>query len=213
MTIAGVVGDVKQSGLTRSVMPEIFIPYRQAEDLMQSMSVVVRGTSDPSTLVAAIRREVLSVDPGQPIYNVQTMEAVIVKSVSERRLNMLLLTVFAGVAMMLAMVGIYSVMSYTVTQSTREIGIRMALGARPLDVLRLVVGQGLKWTLLGVGLGLAGALGLTRLMESLLFGVKATDPLTFVLVSALLIAVALLACYWPARRATRVDPMIALRYE
>jgi putative ABC transport system permease protein len=213
MTIAGVVADVKQSGLTRPVMPEIFVPYRQSEGLTQSMSLVVRGAGDPSTLVPAIRREVLAVDPNQPVYNVQTMEAVIVKSVSERRLNMLLLTIFAGVAMLLAMVGIYSVMSYTVTQSTREIGIRMALGARPRDVLKLVVGQGLLLTLVGVGLGVVGALGLTRLMESLLFGVKATDPLTFAAVSALLIVVALLACYWPARRATRVDPMIALRYE
>ena len=214
MTIAGVVGDVKQSGLTRSVMPEIFIPYQQGiEGLTQSMSLVVRGTSDPSTLMPAIRREVLAVDPNQPIYNVQTMEAVILKSVSDRRLNMLLLTIFAGVAMMLAMVGIYSVISYTVTQSTREIGIRMALGARPRDVLKLVVGQGLKWTLLGVVLGIVGALGLTRLMESLLFGVRATDPLTFLAVSALLVLVAVLACYLPARRATKVDPMIALRYE
>jgi putative ABC transport system permease protein len=211
--ITGVVGDVKQSGLTRAVMPEIFMPYEQAPSMTQSMTMVVRSTQDPGGLVQSIRREVAAVDPNLPIYNVQTMETVINKSVSDRRLNMLLLSIFAGVAMILSMVGIYSVMSYTVTQSTREIGIRMALGAQPRDVLKLVVGQGLVLTLLGVGLGVLGALGLTRLMESLLYGVKATDPLTFLGVSLLLIAVALLACYWPARRATKVDPMIALRYE
>jgi putative ABC transport system permease protein len=213
ITIAGVVGDVKQSGLTRPVMPEIFFPFEQAQSMAQSMTLIVRGTQDPTALVPAIRREVLAIDPNLPVYNVQTMETVINKSVSDRRLNMLLLSIFAGVAMILSMIGIYSVMSYTVTQSTREIGIRMALGAQPRDVLRLVVGQALVLTLLGVGLGVIGALGLTRLMESLLYGVKATDPLTFLGVSGLLIVVALLACYWPARRATKVDPMIALRYE
>jgi putative ABC transport system permease protein len=213
VTIAGVVGDVKQSGLTQEVMPEIFMPYEQAPSLAQSMSLVVRGTRDTSTLIQAIRREVLAIDPNLPVYNVQTMEEVIGKSVSDRRLNMTLLMIFAGLAMVLSMVGIYSVMSYTVTQNTREIGIRMALGAQPRDVLKLVVGQGLVLTLVGVGVGVIGALALTRLMESLLYEVKATDPLTFLAVAVLLTVVALLACYWPARRATRVDPMIALRYE
>jgi putative ABC transport system permease protein len=213
VTIAGVVGDVKQSSLTQDVMPEIFMPYEQAPSLTQSMSLVVRAVQDPTALVQPIRREVQALDPNLPVYNVQTMEAVIGKSVSDRRLNMTLLAIFAGVAMLLSMVGIYSVMSYTVTQNTREIGIRMALGAQARDVLKLVVGQGLTLTMIGVGVGVAGALILTRLMESLLYGVKATDPLTFLAVSVLLIAVALLACYWPARRATKVDPMIALRYE
>jgi putative ABC transport system permease protein len=194
-------------------MPEVFMPYEQAPSLTQSMSLVVRAAQDPTSLIQPIRREVLALDPNLPVYNVQTMEAVIEKSISDRRLNMTLLAIFAGVAMLLSMVGIYSVMSYTVTQSTREIGIRMALGAQASDVLRLVVGQGLALALVGVIVGVAGALVLTRLMESLLYGVKATDPLTFLMVSVLLIAVALLACYWPARRATKVDPMIALRYE
>jgi putative ABC transport system permease protein len=213
IVISGVVGDVKQSGLARPVMPEIFMPYEQAPSYAQSMTLVVRGAGDTGGLIPALRREVIAVDPNLPVYNVQTMETVITKSVSERRLNMLLLTIFAGVAMMLSMVGIYSVMSYTVTQSTREIGIRMALGAQASDVLRLVVGQGLVLTLIGVVFGVLGALGLTRLMESLLYGVKATDPITFAGVSVLLVAVAMLACYWPARRATKVDPMVALRYE
>jgi len=213
LQIAGVVGDVKQSGLVRPVMPEIFRPYEQAPSYTQSMTLVVRGAQDPTALVPAIQREVLAVDPNLPVYNVQTMETVITKSVSERRMNMLLLTIFAGVAMLLSMVGIYSVMSYTVTQSTREIGIRMALGAQPRDVLKLVVGQGLVLALVGILVGILGAFGLTRLMASLLYGVKATDPWTFAGVSALLLMVALLACYVPARRATRVDPMIALRYE
>ncbi|HEX8140432.1 MAG TPA: ABC transporter permease [Pyrinomonadaceae bacterium] len=211
--IVGVVGDVKQSGLTRPVMQELFMPYEQAASYTQSMTLVVRGAQDPEGLIPEIRREVLAVDPNLPVYNVQTMETVITKSVSERRMNMLLLTIFAGVAMLLSMVGIYSVMSYTVTQSTREIGIRMALGAQPRDVLRLVVGQGLVLALVGVLLGILGAFGLTRLMASLLYGVKATDPWTFAGVSALLLMVALLACYVPARRATKVDPMVALRYE
>jgi putative ABC transport system permease protein len=211
--IVGVVGDVKQSGLTRPVMQELFMPYEQAASYTQSMTLVVRGAQDPEGLISAVRREVLAVDPSLPVYNVQTMETVITRSVSERRMNMLLLTIFAGVAMLLSMVGIYSVMSYTVTQSTREIGIRMALGAQPRDVLKLVVGQGLVLTLVGVAIGILGAFGLTRLMASLLYGVKATDPLTFAGVSALLVAVAMLACYLPARRATKVDPMVALRYE
>ncbi len=215
MSIVGVVGDVKQGGLTRAVSPEMFAPYTRPlwPGMTQNMSLVVRAKGDPAALAPAIKREVLSVDPNQPVYSVYTMEQVLERSVSGRRLNMLLLTIFAVLAVTLAMIGIYSVMSYLVTQHTHEIGIRMALGAQPRDVLRLILGQGLWLALLGVVLGAVGALALTRLMSNLLFGVTATDPLTFVVGAALLLLTALLACYIPARRAMKVDPLIALRYE
>ncbi|HEV2801729.1 MAG TPA: ABC transporter permease [Pyrinomonadaceae bacterium] len=213
--IVGVVGDVKQTGLTTAPRPEMFLPYNSPfwQGMTQNMSLVVRASSDPTALTQAIRREVLAIDPAQPVYNVLTMEQVLDESISRQRLNMTLLSIFAVLATILSTVGIYSVMSYLVTQHTREIGIRMALGARPLDVLKLVLGQGLMLTLIGVVVGIGGALALTRLMETLLFGVHATDPVTFVGVSLLLTLVALFACYIPARRATRVDPMVALRYE
>jgi putative ABC transport system permease protein len=210
--IIGVVGDVKQSGLTNPVRPELFMPYTQGL-WDHTMTVVARTTSDPVKLTALIREAVQEVDPNQPIYGVQTMEDVISASLSNQRLNMMLLGIFASVALILALIGIYSVMSYTVTQSTREIGIRMALGAQARDVLKLVVGHGLALTLIGVLLGVVAAFALTRLMSSLLFGVTATDPLTFIIVPAILILVAIVSCYVPARRATKVDPMIALRYE
>ncbi|HWS54925.1 MAG TPA: ABC transporter permease [Pyrinomonadaceae bacterium] len=210
-TIVGVVGDVRQSGLTQPSRPELFFPY--AGRRVDGMTLVARSAGDPAELTAAVRREVRAVDPNQPVYNVRTMEEVIDLSISNRRLNMTLLSVFAGLATLLAVVGIYSVMSYLVTQHTREIGIRMALGARPSNILRLVLGQGLTLTLAGVGLGLLAAFGLTRLMSSLLYGVAGTDPLTYAAVSALLVVVALAACYVPARRATKVDPLVALRYE
>jgi putative ABC transport system permease protein len=215
LTIVGVVGDVKQSGLTRAIMPEVYTPYSQAESasLTQGMSLVVRAAGEPVELVQNIRRAVAEIDPAQPVHNVQTMREVIDRSVSDRRLTMMLLTIFAVVALFLAMIGIYSVMSYVVTQNTREIGIRMALGAQAADVLKLVVGQALMLTLAGIALGLLASLILTRLIKSLLFGVTATDPLTFVYVSLFLVMVATLACYLPARRATRVDPLVALRYE
>jgi putative ABC transport system permease protein len=214
-TIVGVVGDVKQSGLLRQPMPEIYYPFTQAQTLTltRNMSLVVRSSSDPDSLVSAIRSEVRAIDPAQPIFNVKKMEEVISGSISYHRLNMILLGGFAAIAMLLAMLGIYSVMSYTVIQNTREIGIRMALGAQRMDVLRLILGHGFILAIIGIGIGLAGAFGLMRLMESLLFGVTATDPLTFILVSLLLLVVSLLACYIPARRAMRVDPMVALRYE
>jgi putative ABC transport system permease protein len=177
------------------------------------MSLVVRSKSDPTGLAEALRQQVLGVDPNQPVYNVKTMENVIDDSMSASRMNTMLLSIFAGLAMILAMIGIYSVMSYTVTQNTREIGIRMALGAQARDVLKLIVGQGLVLTLIGVVVGVAAAFGLTRLMSSLLYGVTTTDPLTFVIVSVILVAVAVISCYLPARRATKVDPMVALRYE
>ncbi len=210
-TVVGVVGDVKQSGLTQPSRPELFFPYTASR--ADGMTLVIRSANDPADLTAAVRREVQAVDPNQPVYNVRTMEEVIDLSISNRKLNMTLLTIFAGLATLLSVVGIYSVMSYLVTQHTREIGIRVALGARPSNILRLVLGQGLALTLVGVGVGALAALGLMRLMSSLLYGVEGTDPLTYVSVSLLLILVALAACYVPARRAMRVDPLVALRYE
>jgi putative ABC transport system permease protein len=214
-TVVAVVGDVRQSGVTQAVRAEVFVPVTQAiwAPLTQTMSLAMRADAEPEALIAAVRTAVREVDPAQPVFNVKTMEAVVADSISDRRLNMLLLGIFAAVALTLAVIGIYSVMSYTVSQSAREIGIRMALGARPMDVWKLVVGQGMVLTLVGVSLGVAGAFGLTRLMATLLYGVTATDPLTFAAVSALLALVALLACFVPARRATKVDPMVALRTE
>jgi putative ABC transport system permease protein len=214
-TVVGVVGDVRQSGVTQAARAEVFVPITQAvyAPLTQTMSLAVRADAEPEALASAVRNAVREIDPAQPVFNVKTMEAVVADSISDRRLNMLLLGIFAAVALTLAVIGIYSVMSYTVSQHTREIGIRMALGARPMDVLKLVVGQGMGLTLVGVALGVAGAFGLTKLMATLLYGVTATDPLTFAAVSALLVVVALLACCVPARRATKVDPMVALRTE
>jgi putative ABC transport system permease protein len=212
LTIVGVVGDVKNAGLTQGTRLEIYSPHAQHQ-MSNTMSLVVRAQGDPNALTNSIRQVVRALDPAQPITNIKTMETVIAESVSDRKLNMVLLGVFAGVAVLLAVIGIYSVMSYTVTQSTREIGIRMALGAQPRNVLALVVGQGAVLTAIGIGIGLAGAWGLTRLMTALLFEVSATDPVTYVGVALLLLTVALLACLIPARRATKVDPMIALRSE
>ena len=178
------------------------------------MYLVVRANRDDSPgLAAALRREVLAVDKDQPVYNVASMTQLMSASVSQRRFNLQLVGFFAALALALAAVGLYGVMSYAVTQRTHEIGIRMALGARGQDVMKLVVRNGMRLALIGVALGLTVAFGLTRLMAGLLFGVAATDAVTFVTVSAGLIAVALLACYIPARRATKVDPLVALRYE
>jgi putative ABC transport system permease protein len=164
-------------------------------------------------MTAAVRREVQAVDPNQPVFNVNMMEQVLADSLASQRLSMLLLSIFAGVALILAAVGIYGVMSYTVIQRTHEIGIRMALGARVVDVLQLILGHAMLLVLIGIMIGLVGAFAVTRVMASLLYGVSATDPLTFGGVSLLLAAIALVACLIPARRATRVDPMVALRHE
>jgi putative ABC transport system permease protein len=208
--IVGVVGDAKLSTLETEAGTQMYVPQQQDAD-WSFLSLAVRTAgSDPAALVPAIRRELLAMDKDQPVYNVQTMDEVVAKSIGSRRVAMLLFSVFAGVALCLAALGIYGVMAYSVTQRTQEIGIRMALGAQTLDVLILVVGQGMVLTLIGVGLGLAGAFGLARTLASLLFGVSAEDPLTFIFVSALLIVVALLACYIPARRAARLNPTIAL---
>jgi putative ABC transport system permease protein len=156
---------------------------------------------------------VKAIDPDQPIYSPRTMDEIRSESVAPERLNLTLLSLFAGIALVLAIVGIYGVMSYSVTQRTHEIGIRMAIGARPVDVFKMILGHGMKLALIGVAIGLAGAFGLTRLMATMLFGVGPTDATTFAGISVLLISVALLACYLPGRRATKVEPTISLRYE
>jgi len=177
------------------------------------MSLVMRGASDPMSLIASARGAAQAIDPSLPVFNVKSMETVIADSVSANRMNALLLGLFAALALTLAMLGVYGVMSYTVEQNTREIGVRMALGAEPRDVLRLVIGQGLALTATGLVVGLAAAYALTRLMETLLFGVSATDPLTLIATPLLLTLIASLACYIPARRATKVDPIVAFRCE
>ena len=209
--IVGVVGDVKTSGLDVDASAMMYMPFKQAP--MPFMSFVVRTASNPESLIQPVSRAIYSIDKEQALTNVETMEQVLRKSMSSRRFNMTLLLTFAGVALMLAAVGVYGVMNYTVTLRRRELGIRMALGAQKTDVLRLVVGQGLTLTLIGVAAGLLAAYGLTRLMASLLYGVTATDYLTFGSVSVVLIAVGLAASYVPARRATKVNPTIALRAE
>jgi putative ABC transport system permease protein len=211
MSIVGIIEDVKQLGLDSSAKPEVYFPYLQVAAL--SMSLVVRTASNPLSLTAAVKSQIQMIDKDLPIDDAKTMQQLLAESISGRRFNMLLLTVFAVVALVLAIVGIYGVMSYAVTQRTQEIGIRMALGARAADVLKLVVKNGMSLALIGVGIGLAGAFALTRLMASLLFHVRPTDAVTFAGVSICLIVVALLACYVPARRATKVDPLVALRYE
>jgi putative ABC transport system permease protein len=209
--IIGVAGDVRQLGLDRPSEPELFVPFLQRP--VPFGYFIVRTASDPLILATGVRAAVESVDKDQPIFDVQTMEQRIATSIGSRRFNMFLLTAFALLALTLAAVGLYGVVSYSLSLRTHEIGIRMALGAEKRDVLGMVVGKGLKLALIGVAIGIAGALALTRFLSSLLYGVKPTDPLTFIAVSVILVAVALLACYIPARRAAKVDPMVALRYE
>jgi putative ABC transport system permease protein len=189
----------------------MYLPFKQLA--LPFMSFVVRTSSNPESMVQPVSKAIYSIDKEQALTDVQTMDQVLTKSLSDRRFNMTLLLAFAGVALVLAAVGVYGVMNYTVTLRRRELGIRMALGARRMDVLRLVLRQGLTLTLIGVAAGLISAYALTRLMASLLYGVTATDYLTFVSVPVVLIAVGLVASYVPARRATKVNPTIALRTE
>jgi predicted permease len=210
-SIVGVVGDVKHSALEEEAKPEFYLTIAQLPPT--SMSMVVRTSGDPMQMLASVREQVWAVDKDLPITNIETMERLMAKSVAPRRFNLLLLGLFALVGLVLAAVGLYGVLSYTVTQRTREIGVRMALGAQTGDVLRLVIGEGMKLALIGTSLGLGGALALTQLLKTLLFGVSSTDPLTFIVITAVLIIVALLACWIPARRATKLDPMTTLRSE
>jgi putative ABC transport system permease protein len=220
MAIVGVVGDVKHDGLDAPAGPEMYMPYQQTPFSQMPaglrfpiMSLVARSGSDPASLVAAARAEIKALDRDQPVSNIRTLDQLLANSISQHRFYLLLLALFAAIALILATVGLYGVISYTVKQRTQEIGVRMAFGARAGDVIRLVIRHGMKLTLIGVLIGLVGASMLTRLIKSLLFDVSATDPLTFIVIASLLTVVALLACLIPARRATKIDPMIALRCE
>jgi putative ABC transport system permease protein len=209
--IVGVVGSVKTRSLSQEAKPEYFLPYQQA--LITTLSMVLRTQAAPESEVGAARETVRSMDASLPLYGVESMDQYVGASVAQPRFSMLLLAIFAGLALALTAVGIYGVMAYAVSQRTHEIGIRLALGAQQGDVMRLVLGYGVKLALAGVAVGIAAALALTRLLSSALYAVSPHDPLTFVAVALALMLVALAACYIPARRAMRVDPMIALRYE
>jgi len=222
MNVVGIVGDVKDGPMSQNPMPHIYLAYPQLTDKLienkvideaRSMNIALRTSSSPTGLISAVAGIVHSLDASIPVARVHTMEQVVQSSVAAPKFNALLLGIFAGVALFLAAIGIYGVISYTVAQQTHEIGVRMALGAQRSDVLHLVLAHGAKLALAGIGIGVAVALALTRLMASLLYGVSTMDPLTFVLVAAVLTGIALLACYLPARRAMKVDPMVALRYE
>ena len=210
-TIIGVVGVVRHQRMQEETRNSVYLPHLQIP--IGGVSVVARTGSDPKGLVAAVRREVAQLDVDLPISKVATMEEVIADSIWQPRLYAMLFAVFAGGALVLAVIGIYGVMAYIVINRTHEIGIRMALGATARDVFNLIVGRGMKLTAIGLVIGVGGAFALTRLMSGLLFNTSATDPVTFVLISMLLAIAAFLACYIPARRATKVDPLVALRYE
>jgi predicted permease len=221
--IVGVVGHVKQWGLDlddkQSLRAQLYFPYMQLPDeamnpaFWSGTGALVRYDANTPTIADAIRAAVKKLNAEQVMYGEQTMDEVIAGSLAERRVSMILLGVFAAVAVLLASVGIFGVISYVVGQRTQEIGVRVALGAQQSDVLRLIVGEGMSMALLGVAIGMVAAFGVTRLMTKILYGVSATDPITFAVVAIVLSCVALLACYLPARKALTVDPMIALRYE
>jgi len=215
ITIVGVVADVRQMGMDQPVKQEMYLPFKQVEGFhfYKPRDLVIRTEGDPQQLVAAMRREIHAVDPNQPVSNIATLDETFDQGTQRRRVGMTLLVAFALLALLLAVIGIYAVLAFFVTQHRPEIGVRVALGAQKRDILGLIFKKGMALALAGVVIGIAGAMAITRLMASLLFGVKPVDALTFAAVSICVLAVALLACYIPARRATKVDPLIALRYE
>jgi putative ABC transport system permease protein len=210
--IAGVVGNARQWGLDRPADPEIYFPFAQTI-LSAEATLVLRTSSDPADLADAVRLAVREVSSDAPVFRVKTMTDVVEASTAQQRFNMVLMTAFAAVALVMAAIGMYGVISYSVSQRTHEIGVRVALGASRGAIVKLVVGQGMALASIGVAIGLGAAFGLTRLLSSLLFGISPTDPATFAVISLILAGVALVACFVPARRATKVDPMVALRYE
>jgi len=216
--VVGIVEDVKHMGLTDEPMPTLYGPIPQAPKsavpfMANNLSLIVRTGIEPEVLASTVRRELRNVDVDVATAGVRPMHQFLAASVAGRRFNMELLGVFAVTALLLAAAGLYTVIAYLVSQRTREIGIRLALGATPRHILRLMIGQGMKLTLIGVTIGVVGAIVVTRLMRSLLFAVAPTDLMTFGISSVVLIVIALLACFIPARRATKVDPLVALRYE
>ena len=210
-TVVGVVGDVKHTSLSGDTGMQMYQPFYQAPGL--GMTLVLRGKLDPTNLLDSVRNTVREIDPTLPLANVKTMDTIIYENVAPFRFNMFLLTLFAGVALVLTIIGVYGVMNYNVTQRTQEIGIRMALGAEPGEVRAMILKKGLILSLIGLAIGLVGSFAATWAMSSLLFGVSTTDPATFAGVAVILTVVALIACYIPARRATLVDPVVALRNE
>jgi putative ABC transport system permease protein len=210
--VVGVVGDVKPHGLQAPVGSMIYWPYPQFPSLFNYL-VVRTTTADSLAVVPGIKSQVRIVNPDQPISQIRTMEQVLGESLAQRKFSLILMGIFAGLSVLLAAVGVAGVMAFLVAQRTQEMGIRMALGAQRNDVFALVLRQGMRMAFLGLAIGIAGAFGLTRLLSGMLYGVKPGDPLTFALVSAFLFCVAFMACWLPARSATRVDPMVALRYE
>jgi putative ABC transport system permease protein len=215
VTIVGVAGDVRQMGIDQPVKAEVYLPYQQDNRLpfYAPRDLAIRTSVDPLSVIAAARNVIHQVDPAQPVSNVRTMGEVLGEETASRRLGMTLLTIFAGLALMLATLGIYGVLAYFVAQHTQEIGVRMALGAQRRNILALVLKKGMLLALIGVAIGLGIALALTRLMASLMFGVRTTDPLTYAVIAGLVLFVAFVACYLPARRATKVNPLVALVYE
>ena len=214
MEIVVIVGDVLQ-GLGDEAKAEMYLPYRQADQILPifQMSLVLRTATEPLTATSALRTAIQGIDPNQPVVNVRSMEQNIQTSVAQPRFRTWLIGIFAALALVLAAVGVYGVMSYSVTQRTSEIGIRVTMGAQPIDILRAIVGEGLRLAIIGVACGLVGALLLSRLLQSFVFGVSTSDPVTFAGVALILTFVGAAASYFPARRATRVDPLVALRYE
>jgi putative ABC transport system permease protein len=208
--IVGIVGSVHYEGLDSDPSPTMYVPYRQ--DIFSGMWLVARTTDDPAQLTSTVRQLVREIDPALPAFRLGPLTDVISESVAQRRFSMLLLAVFALIAVFLAAVGLYGVVAYTVSQRTQEIGVRMAIGADRSDVLKMVVRGGMKLALVGVAIGLLGALVLARVVASMLFEVTPFDPTSYAATAAILLAVAVLACYVPARRATRVDPLVALRH-
>jgi putative ABC transport system permease protein len=209
--VVGVVAHLRVHDLTRNVREQIFIP--QPQEPFRGVGVVLKTAGDPGGIIKQVEQQMRALDPGMAVRNLKPLEGYIDDAQAPMRFNLILIAIFGAIALTLASVGLYSVMAYSVTQRSHELGIRIAVGASPRDILRLVLGQGVRLTLIGAALGLVASLLVTRALASLLFGVSATDPITFIAVPVVLALVAMLACYLPARRAMRVDPIIALRYE